>query len=139
MFFKSDLENYTKGCSDIDGFIAAFEKMCSHRNSVVDDFIYLDSGNYDYSKNTEFYFSLVRQYKDNVFSDTETQTRLDIIFDEQEMNFKNRRKLKTFISSDQFHGSFSKCISKIRESSTLKYIKDNKLQIRRVEISEHEV
>lgn len=139
MFFKTDLENYTKGCSDIDSFIDAFEKMCSHRNSVIDDFIFLDSGNYDYSGKNEYYFSLVRQYRDNVFSEAETQTRLDIIFEEQPISLKNRRTLKKFISSDQYHGSFSRCIAKIRSSSTLANIKQNKLKIKRVEISEHEV
>ena len=137
MFFKTDLENYTQGAVTLDDYIDAFEKMCSHRNSVVDDFIYLESGNHDYAGTPEFYVSLVRQYRDNVFSDDETQTRLDIIYAPQQINIKNRRKLKTFVSSDQNHGSFSRCLAKVRASALVEYINAQQLPIQRVEITEH--
>ena len=139
MFFKTDIENYIQGAETVDDMIGAFERMCSHRNSVVDDFLYIESGNFDFSGENEFYLSLVRQYKDNVFSDNFTQTRLDIIFPEQQISFKNRRKLKLYFTSDQCSGSFRKFFARVRESSLLEYIKSNHLTVRRYEISEDEL
>ena len=139
MFFKTDLERYTQGASTIDEFIAAFEKMCRHRNSVVDDFVFAESGNFEYSGKKEYYFSLVRQYKDNVFSDVDTQTRLDLIFPAQDITFKNRRKLKMLLTSEKTHGSFRLFFSKLRESAVLHHIQAAGMQMIRFEITEEEV
>ena len=138
MFFKRDLEEYTQNANNIDELIEAFEKMCSKRGYVVDDFVFFESGNFDFSGKNEFYFSLVRQYRDNVLVDEYVQTRLEIIFPEQKFGFRQRKLLNCYFSSDQLGDSFSKFFAKLHSCELLKYIKDNSLEYLRFEIYEEE-
>ena len=139
MFYKTDLENYIEGAQTLDDCIAAFERMCQHRSSVVDDFLFAESGNYNFSGKNEFYLSLVRQYKDNVFSDRDTQTRLDLVFPEQKIGFRNRKLFKISISSDQKGGSFRGFFHALRDNALLAYLKENNVPLLRYEIEEEEV
>lgn len=139
MFYKIYLEKDLKKGQSIDEMIDIFENMCKHRTSVVDDFLLIESGNFNFDGKTEFYLSLVRQYRENVFADNFTMMRLNIVFPEQNINIKNRRKLKIHFYSDQCSGSFSKFFERLRKSALLKYLKENDIKILRYEIEEEEL
>ena len=139
MFFRKTLEDNLIGVSDIDGMIDAFESMCRERSGLFDDLLYLESGNYSYSGKSEYYISLVRQYKDSAFLDDYTALRLDIIYPEIKINFKNRKILKNHFSADHYGGSYTKFFEKVRDSKLIAYVKENRLAYIRYEISEEEI
>ena len=105
---------------------------------MFDDLVFLESGNFDFSGKKEFYVSLARQYKDSAFTDGFSIIRLDIIYPEIKLSFKNKRSLKKYISSDQTGGSYSLFFKKVRESALLRYIKEQNLQYDRYEILQEE-
>ncbi len=139
MFYRYYLEEYLEGVETVDEMINAFEKMCLHRNCVVDDFVFAQSDNFEDNGTTHFCVSLVRQYRNNVFSENFTQTCLDIFFEVQPMRFANRRILKTKLSSLRMGGSFSMFFCALRESKLLAYIHENNLQVLHFEITESDL
>ena len=54
------------------------------------------------------------------------------------MNFRTKRILKKYISSDQTGGSYSRFFEKVHKSPLLAYIKENNLQYSRYEILQEE-
>ncbi|MBQ6380064.1 MAG: hypothetical protein IJJ41_00485 [Clostridia bacterium] len=138
MFYEKTLSDNLIGASGIDDLIDAFEMMCRERSGLFDDLVFLESGNFDFSGKKEFYVSLARQYKDSAFTDGFSIIRLDIIYPEIKLSFKNKRSLKKYISSDQTGGSYSLFFKKVRESALLRYIKEQNLQYDRYEILQEE-
>lgn len=139
MFFRKTLEDNLIGKPSLEACIDAFEIMCRERGGLFDDMLLFESGNFKDAGHKEFYFSLARQYKDSAFSEDFTVLRLDIIYPEQPVSFKNRRILKRKLTSDQCGGSFSKFFKKVHESPLITYLHEQDLQYLRYEIIEEEV
>ena len=139
MFYRKTLEDNLIQASTPEECIDAFEKMCRERSGLFDDMLLFESGNFDYAGKKEYYFTLMRQYKDSAFNDDFTVLRLDLIYPKQDITFKNRRTLKRHFTSDGCGGSFTKFFDKIRLSPALAYIHKNDLHFLRYEITEEEL
>lgn len=138
MFYRKALEEELEGVTNLEGMIDAFENMCAQRSGLFDDMLLIESGNFDYSGETEFYVSLARRYKDSAFAEEFTVLQLDIIYPPVKIGFKNRRILKRHYTSDQTGGSFSRFFQKVRSSPLIAYINENRMQYLRYEITEEE-
>ena len=122
----AQLKRITKDAETVNDYIAGFERFCNQVESGDgEELCFLETGNYDFSGENEFYFSLVRQYKANANDDEYMQVRMDIIFDPIKPNRQSQ------IWSDEFD-TYEDFFKEINSSKILKYINDNHLKSKRI-------
>jgi hypothetical protein len=127
MELTGSLKYITKDAKTVNDYINGFEKFCNEVNSGDNEEVcFFEIGNYDFSGEKELYFSLVRQYK--AYPDDEyTQVHLDIIF-EPIKGIKGNT-----VWSDEFD-NYEEFFNAVKSSEMLKYINDDNLNPKRIDI-----
>ena len=128
MELLGNLKYITKDAETVNDYINGFEDFCNQVDSGdEEELCFLETGNYDFSGEKEFYFSLVRQYKANPNGDEYIQVHMDIIFEPIKAVSSSQ------IWSDEFD-NYEDFFKEINASEILKYINDNNLKPKRIDI-----
>lgn len=127
MELLGNLKYITKDAETVNDYINGFEDFCNQVDSGdEEELCFLETGNYDFSGENEFYFSLVRQYKANPNGDEYIQVHMDIIFEPIKAVSSSQ------IWSDEFD-NYEDFFKEINASEILKYINDNNLKPKRID------
>lgn len=127
MELTGSLKYITKDAKTVNDYINGFEDFCNQVDSGdEEELCFLETGNYDFSGENEFYFSLVRQYKANPNDDEYIQVHMDIIFEPIKAVSSSQ------IWSDEFD-NYEDFFKEINASKILKYINDNNLKPKRID------
>jgi MerR family mercuric resistance operon transcriptional regulator len=126
MELSGSLKYITKDAKTINDYVNGFEVFCQVESGDSEEVCFLEAGNYDFSGEDEFYFSLVRQYKANPNDDEYVQVHMDIIFDPIKANNQSQ------IWSDEFD-NYAEFFNAVKSSEVLQYINDNNLNPKRID------
>ena len=134
MSLENTLKTNLEGKNTLDGYISAFEKMCEEPSCGVDETLLFETGNYSFSGEKEFYFSLVRQYE-IAGREEFVQVHLDVIY--PKVSFL-KLKSETFWSDEDPNNDYAVFFKKVKESKTYLYLTINGISPIRVEVREEE-
>ena len=121
------LQDVTDNAETLNDYINGFEDFCKVESGDSEEVCFLETGNYDFSGENEFYFSLVRQYKANPNDDEYIQVHMDIVF--EPITIKSQSQ----IWSDEFDNN-NEFFDAVKSSNLLKHINDNNIFPKRIDI-----
>lgn len=121
------LKDVTVNAETLKDYINGFEEFCNIESGDSEEVCFLETGNYDFSGENNFYFSLVRQYKANPNDDEYIQIHMDVIFNPITIDNQSQ------IWSDEFD-NIKKFFNAVKSSEILKHICNNNLKPKRIDI-----
>lgn len=125
MELLESLKRVTKEAETVNEYVTGFENFCKQVDSGdAEELCFLETGNFDFSGENEFYFSLVRQYKANPNDDEYIQVHMDIIFEPIKPDFSVQ------VWSDEFD-DYEDFFKSIHSTDILKFINDNHMKPKR--------
>ncbi len=128
MDLLESLKSITKNAKTVNDYINGFEEFCKKVDcGDEEELCLLETGDFGFSGEDEFYFSLVRQYKGSPDDDEYIQVHMDIIFE------PINEELSSLIWSDEFDNT-EDFFKSVDMSDELKFINDNNIKLKRIDL-----
>ena len=124
---SEQLKAATASAETLNEYVNGFEELCRVECGDSEEVCFLETGNYDFSGEDEFYFSLIRQYKANPSADEYIQVHMDIVFDPIKVISQSQIWSDEFDNNEEFFNA-------VKSSELLNYINDNHLTPKRIDI-----
>ncbi len=124
---SEQLKAATASAETLNEYVNGFEELCRVECGDSEEVCFLETGNYDFSGEDEFYFSLIRQYKANPSADEYIQVHMDIVFDPIKVISQSQIWSDEFDNNEEFFNA-------VKSSELLNYINDNNLNPKRIDI-----